>query len=336
MSENILEWRRRWTPDLMAAPWLPFTIEGSSLLVKSLFTQTSFTVLVYDYTTMWIELGDKKAVLQTAKVCNPSVEAPVGELLQHLNDLLQGVQQSAKYSLKYREDEGMREHLKIHLTSKLPQGVPFKWTLSLSKATDEMAASHLTNPLLILVSELMRREKELYRLMKKKDDEIEDYQMAGAKVSRKSKLTPVFDGTSFNQDMINSKAFRTEIESSGERAFSGQGQGLYKEVMVTRAWLKRPSDTDEVSDNEDMPHDADPSTGDAGPTRATRLPGSLIGDVFSDTLSPVKSSPSKSPMKQSPGPSAQDNELNRREALEKRLAEEKAKLQTKKKKKKLF
>lgn len=68
MSENILEWRRRWTPDLMAAPWLPFTIEGSSLLVKSLFTQTSFTVLVYDYTTMWIELGDKKAVLQTAKV----------------------------------------------------------------------------------------------------------------------------------------------------------------------------------------------------------------------------------------------------------------------------
>lgn len=46
------------------------------------------------------------------------------------------------------------------------------------------AASHLTNPLLILVSELMRREKELYRLMKKKDDEIEDYQMAGAKVSR--------------------------------------------------------------------------------------------------------------------------------------------------------
>lgn len=54
-----------------------------------------------------------------------------------------------------------------------------------------------------------------------------------------------------------------------------------------------------------MPHDAGPSTGDAGPTRATRLPGSLIGDVFSDTLSPVKSSPSKSPMKQSPGPSAQ-------------------------------
>ncbi|XP_041458379.1 non-homologous end-joining factor 1-like [Lytechinus variegatus] len=334
MSENILEWRRRWTPDFSVAPWLPFTIEGNHLLVKSLFTQTSFTVLVYDYTTMWIEQGNREVVLNTAKVCNPSVEAPLSELLQHLSDLLQEVKQSVKYNLEYKEKDRTKERLKIHLTSKLPQGVPFKWTLSLSKATDEMAASHLTNPLLILVSELMRREKELHRLIKKKDDEIEDYKMAGAKVSRKNKLTPVFEGKSFNQDMIGSKAFRTEIVNNGERAFIDQGQDLYKEVMITRAWLKRPLDAEEVSDDEIPDEDADPHN--AAPAWVSRLPGSLVGDVSSDTLSPVKSSPSKSPMKPSPGESAQDNELRRREALEKRLAEEKAKLQTKKKKKKLF
>ncbi|XP_072174055.1 non-homologous end-joining factor 1-like [Diadema setosum] len=339
------EWRRRWAPDLSALPWVPFTINGTSLMVKSHFSDSSYTVLVYDYASVWQEECSADCVQTRAKECNPNVEAPISKLLQHLGELLGEPQKSAKYSLSYphqRQGDRRLGTLIVKVASKLAQGVPFSWDLSLLRASDEVASTHLTIPLLTLVSELMRRERELQRLMKRKDEEIEDYKMSGAKISRKHKLTQVFDGKAFNQEMVQSKAFKAEVEAGGKRAFSSQGQDLYKEVMVTRAWLNRPVDKVVLSEEDnDSNDDAGPSATNRGsgvPLWMTGAPRATPIDVpmTTETPSPAKSSPSKSPTKPAPSASTQETELMRREALEKKLAEEKLKLQSKKKKKKLF
>ncbi|XP_075213550.1 uncharacterized protein LOC142319770 [Lycorma delicatula] len=56
---------------------------------------------------------------------------------------------------------------------------------------------HLTFPLIQMIEELQAREKMLFNLLAKKDAEINEYKMEGAKISRQSVITEPFNEQKF-------------------------------------------------------------------------------------------------------------------------------------------
>ncbi|XP_033625006.1 non-homologous end-joining factor 1-like [Asterias rubens] len=350
-SSAELEWRRQWKPDLATQVWQQIQIKKQGMLVKFIFRDDCYEILLYDMITMWSEECSKDAFMKKAKRLNPNVEAPVATLIQHLKDDLSSQNLSSKSSSRYMykiiysrpPDESK---ITLQLFSKLPGNVPFRWEFDGREASSDMYAQHLATPLLIMVSELCRQQGELQNLLTKKDAEIEDYKADGAKVSRRSLLTVPFDAKAFRNEMTQSKFFERQIQSQGKCTFDGIGQELYKEVMMKNAWLNKPEEPEHSDEDvlEDLSGDEGQSVDETGPSWANRLPPSLVANaqtVGASVGSPTKSiTPKGSPRKgaPSPGRSAEEAELARRQALEKRLADEKAKrdLPVKKKKKKIF
>ncbi|CAH1241379.1 NHEJ1 [Branchiostoma lanceolatum] len=191
----------------------------------------------------------------------------------------------------------------------------------------------LLEPLMTMVGELGRRELRLGQLLKAKDREIEDYKMGGATVSRKNLLTEPFDPTSFHKQQLISKEFDEQVGQGWQEAFTRETQDLYKEVMLTQAWINREEEEDEGSDD-------DTSLLGGGTTH--HAPGATKGspsrfEQRSPNVSPRKR-PAGTPLKgegavSTPEKSQKDIELMRREALQKRLQEEAQRKQAKKKKK---
>ena len=62
-----IEWKRRWTPDLSVSSWRPLHIDGDTFLVKSIFLQGGYEVLVTDLTSIWHEDLQEQAITARSK-----------------------------------------------------------------------------------------------------------------------------------------------------------------------------------------------------------------------------------------------------------------------------
>nr|XP_006821904.1 PREDICTED: non-homologous end-joining factor 1-like [Saccoglossus kowalevskii] len=169
--------------DLRRKPWQPFEIDNHNYLLKSAFTEDSYEILCYDMTTLWYEKCDMKNLKKITKKLNPSVEMPLPRLLTHLESTIESQQDTVKYTVQKTDDN----KLVVSMDSDLTKGVPFTWQFQCQTA-NAMLASHVTIPLLIMVTELQRRTEQLQRIIKTKDSEIEDYKLGGARVSRSKSM----------------------------------------------------------------------------------------------------------------------------------------------------
>lgn len=338
MSEEQLAWRRTWKPDIGSCPWITFTIHGKKYLFKSHFLTDSLTVLIFDGQQVWTEHSNASDVQRKLKLYNSNVEAPVSKVLQHLKECFQYNSTKGQFDVQYSNDK-----LRLQLSSHLTGGVPFKWRFEGSKSSEETLSEQVTVPLLCMVTELLQREKALVTLLKRKDAEIEDMKAGGAKVSRKYLETTPFNHKGFQQERVLSKAFQENVAKHGENCFEDEGQSLYKEIMITSAWLKRPLPENEaalegIADTQPV-DDVNPNE-QQSPSWANKVPPSLLTANANSAGSSPAGSRHSSPRKVlSPGKlEEQETELMRREALERKLDEEKQKQQNKpkKKKKKLF
>nr|KAG5692370.1 hypothetical protein BaRGS_007983 [Batillaria attramentaria] len=231
-------------------------------------------------------------------------------------------------------------------------GMPFVWQFITQPAHTEMARDHLTVPLLAMVSELFRRQRELITLLNAKDKEIDDYKSQGVRTSRKHIETPRFDSIAFKNSMVTSKGFEEQVRSLQTATFDSEGQELYRQIVTKHAWLNHTgSDNDtaeSMSDEESLAVSGAPAP--SKPSWSSRLPPSLGQSREGSPRKTPADSPSKSPAKgatkspaKSPGSSGstsdtspvKDTEKMRREALERKLEMEELKKQDKKKKKKL-
>ncbi|XP_077997058.1 non-homologous end-joining factor 1-like [Glandiceps talaboti] len=329
MADPMLSWRRQWKPDLSATVWQTFVIKKARYLIKCHFSEESYEILIYDMNSMWHENCTSKRFKKRTKELNPSVEAPVTRLLDHLQSNLTCQQKDVKYDIDNEDDT-----MTITIQSNLAAGVPFTWKCHCYLATNDMMGIHLTTPLLTMIGELERRQEELESLLRKKDNEIEDYKLGGAKVSRKHLETVPFDRKGFLNEMNLSKGFESQVKTQGSSAFNQKGQDLYLNVMMKNAWLLRDRTEDIDDDDEEEEETTTAATQSA--SIGQRLPPSYIRGQVSPSTSPRKLSPRKqsSPHKVSSPESSpvKDTELIRRQALEKRLAAEESKLSTKKKK----
>ncbi|XP_072028389.1 uncharacterized protein [Amphiura filiformis] len=333
---DLLEWRRHWKPDLKAAKWAPCRYKEKTLLVKSHFADETYQIMVYDGLRMWQEQCDKEQFQQRTKTLNPNIEAPLGTLLHHLQDSVSEENMSHSISKLTQKEDAVT----IHMATQLEGALPFTWQFHLKEALHEESAEHLTTPLMSMVAELLRRQKELFRILKRKDAEIDDYKASGAKVSRKHLETTPFDDKIFINNMNESKEFGVLVDpNQSTSAFQESGQDLYRQIKMRDAFNNAQliqEDSDEEYED-DFSGVGDAPTAPSGPSWRKRLPPSLVEAAQTGTnQSPDRVSPKKSPRMSSPGSSTQDTEMMRRQALEKKLAEEQTKLKAKKKKRSFF
>ncbi|KAL8571021.1 hypothetical protein ACOMHN_037881 [Nucella lapillus] len=345
------KWRRRWKPTLAACPWQSIDVDGEKLLIKMKFSDKSYEVLITDLTSFWHESLEEKTLKKRIEKLNPSIEAPITKILDQIKQNVDKPGKETVLSVKFKAvdnggDDDEQQMMLLTITSTLA-GMPFVWKFHASPADSAMARDHLTVPLLAMVSELFRRQRELVTILGAKDKEIDDYKAQGVRASRKYLETTKFDSIAFKNSMTTSKGFEDQVKNLETATFDANGQELYRQIVTKHAWLthKDSGDGDEeaMSDEESIPMSGQQSAS-TKQSWTNRLPPSLAqskgpSPTKTPTTSPSKSptkSPSKSPhSSSSEATPTKDTEKLRREALERKLEQEGQKKQEKKKKKKL-
>ncbi|XP_050406642.1 non-homologous end-joining factor 1 [Patella vulgata] len=325
--ETESDWRRRFKPDLKVATWRKLTLVSGNYLLKTFFTQNSYEVLITDLCSFWHEKMEEQELKKRIQKLNPSIEAPLTKVLDQINQNVNiPMNQDDHLSVTMKDCEDGGQNCIMSINSQLA-GMPFIWKFVCEPADSELAKENLTVPLMAMVSELLRRQQELFSIIYKKDKEIEDYKSQGARISRRYLVTPPFNAIGFFHNMNVSAGFEAEMRKKGMYVFNEIGGKLYEAVMIKQAWinkspLKRKADEsleDADSLTDDVPKE--PSVA----SWSNRLPPSMTETKAESPKSSVNNTPESSPAKE---------ELLRRERLERQLQEEEQKKQEKAKKKK--
>ncbi|XP_078377948.1 non-homologous end-joining factor 1-like [Oculina patagonica] len=342
-------WRRRWKPDLNSQPWKPFSILDKQFLVKSMFVEMdcSYEFCLWDFSTFWYEKVERDSFRERAKELNPNVEAKLSYLLKFVQKSVEECNQKGEPTFTINEDAISDDQLIVKMKTKLQAGVPFVWEFHCTVGQKDMVGSQLVQPMLGMIAELHRRQAELCTLLRKKDQEIMDYKDSGVRLSRKSLGTSEFDENAFKSKMILSQGFEDAVKEAATKGFDDASGELYKQVMIKTAWLAE-KDMPEPEEEDDDADDIYGSLavggavgGPSAPSWADVPPPSLLGQdggpsTTSPRASPKKTpvtSPAKSSGMSSPANSpSKDMELQRREELQKRLAEEAERKKRKKRK----
>ncbi|XP_071155475.1 non-homologous end-joining factor 1-like isoform X2 [Mytilus edulis] len=323
-----IEWRRRWKPDLTSIPWQPLNIDGDVYLIKCKFTQNSYELLLTNLKSFWYEELSENALKKRVQKLNPSIEASVSRILDQIKNCLESQEKGTSITIGFKDEEEENSKMVLKINSQLA-GLPFCWDFVGNSADKEMASENLIVPLMAMVGELTRRQRELIKILQNKDKEIEDYKSQGGKTTRKHIETQEFVETAFENTMLMSKGFEEEVKSFGSSAFDDSGQDLYRQIMTKHSWLHRQKNEEELPVNDTSDQGRKPSTGTSW--GSSRLPPSVTGP-------PSQKSPNKSPASSksnTPDTSPiKDTELMRRQALERRLESDEAKKHEKTKKKK--
>ncbi|CAH3154868.1 unnamed protein product [Pocillopora meandrina] len=342
-------WRRRWKPNLNSQPWKHFSISGKSFLLKSMFVDAdcSYEFCLWDFSTFWYEKVEHDEFEARAKKLNPNVEAKLTYLLKFVQkSVVEPNQKEEPLFIINQENSSSEDELVLKMKAKLQGGVPFVWEFHCSEGGKHMVGSQLVQPMLAMIAELNRRQAELCKLLRRKDQEIMDYKDSGACLSRKSLATSEFNEDTFKSKMILSQGFEDAVQDAVIQGLDDDSSELYKQVMIKTAWLaeKDLPEPDEDVEEEDDIYGSVVIGGPSAPSWTDIPPPSLFGKedeplTTSPRVSPRKTpvtSPAKSSGMSLPSDSpSKDMELERREALQKRLAEEAERKKKKKRKVKL-
>jgi len=294
----------------------------------------SYEFCLWDFSVLWYEKVGYDNFRARAKELNPNVEAKLSYLLKFVQKSVEENKEGETTFKVKEEDTTSDDKRVVKMKTKLQAGVPFVWEFHCSLGEKDMVGSHLVQPLLAMIVELKRQQTELFTLLRKKDLEIMDYKDSGVRLSRKSIGTSEFDEDTFKSKMILSQGFEDSVKDAVTKGFDEVSRELYKQVMIKRAWLveKDLPEPDEDNDDDDEVSGSiayGALGGPSAPSWTDLPPPSLLGkDDEPSTTSPRGSprktpvtSPAKSGMPSPAGSPSKDMELQRREELQKKLAE---------------
>ncbi|ESP02985.1 hypothetical protein LOTGIDRAFT_230440 [Lottia gigantea] len=327
--ETEAEWRKRFRADLKVATWQKLTLESGNYMIKSFFTQNSYEILITDLCSFWFESLTELEIKRRIQKLNPSIEAPLMKILDQIRNTVNnpsGNSKDSELTISVQNNSNGEQACIFSINSKLA-GMPFVWNFVCHPADPKMTTEHLTVPLMEMVSELLRRQQELFSIIYKKDKELEDYKAQGARPSRRYIQTSPFNAIGFFHNMNVSAGFESEMRKKGMYVFNEPGGKLYEAVMIKNAWInKSPAKRkveDELEEIDSLTDDIPPKDSTSVSSWSNRLPPSMVKSESPN--SSTHNSPASSPAKE---------ELLRREQLEKNLMEQQMKKQDQQKKKK--
>jgi len=299
----------------MSVSWRNIFVNDKLFLIKTLFQDDCYEILFSSLTTgdIFYEQLLSSDVSERNQKLNPTIEMPVGKLLHHLSDIFNCNQDGIIFE---NVVSGLHSSVcSLKLTTILTMvGVPFVWEFSLFRVKSKILCEHLIKPLMIMCSELLRRQHTLYSLLHSKDRELEDLKAQAIQVTKRKLETKTFDEANFCHEREKSPGRENVIKRNGNTAFSYEGQRLYENITAV---LMQESCKESHS--------------------ALTKQGVNESEICSSASHSydIAQSHHKEFTQASPGKiQTEETELQRRLELEKRLAE-KSENETKKKKKKL-
>ncbi|XP_008322787.1 non-homologous end-joining factor 1 [Cynoglossus semilaevis] len=224
---------------LLHRPWVPVNISGSQFLVKTLFRDSSYHILLTDMNCVWEERMDSSAIQRRSQELNKRLRAPVKAFFSHLCEVVQpclsqtsggSSEQTAveaELSLQPQEDDSLMMRLKSELA-----GLPFHWKFHCTPAPVTLVCDQLLRPLLTMSRLLQQQVEQLGALMVRKDAEIQDYRENGAVLSRERLQTDVFEKDTYRQDFIKKVCPLLSSEKNTHLGFSQHLQQLYGSVVA--------------------------------------------------------------------------------------------------------
>ncbi|XP_068102100.1 non-homologous end-joining factor 1 [Hyperolius riggenbachi] len=239
---------------LLPLPWKSLQIGESTFLCKVHFTESSYSLLLSDLTSVWFEEAGPDVIQERSKELNKRLKAPISSFLSHLSRLLLPLLDSGEdgqHRFSCQRTEGT---LMLHVKSQL-SGLPFYWEFHCREANVSAVCRHLVRPLISMTTALDGQCQELAALLLRKDAEIQDYQESGAVLTRDRLKTETFDEASFQESFLTENVQR--LSGLGRTAtFSHRLQRLYSAVTT--------ADSKENSRAEDAEHPQDvlPPTGE--------------------------------------------------------------------------
>ncbi|XP_065667117.1 non-homologous end-joining factor 1 isoform X4 [Hydra vulgaris] len=225
MSETIQNTKKY--DSISIQPWVYVNCHsGEQLLLKTCFKKEtlSYCVMCYFNSVVWEEEIIGNDFLKKCKIFNPNIETTPAKLFTYLESCYNSCVFSLQLKVLLQNDM-----LEISFKCKLQAGIPFYWTFMMERSSHEKISNQLVTPLLLMVSELSRKQGELSELLKKKDKEIQDYKLQGSQVSKQHLETTPFDETSFNNawscDISSQRKHLSIIDKPNLKE-------LYKNVMI--------------------------------------------------------------------------------------------------------
>jgi non-homologous end-joining factor 1 len=152
--------------------------------VKGVFgggKEAGYRLLLWDAGAMWAESMDRGEVMDRMAALNCNLEAPSSLVLSHLSSIL--TSPPTTFSEATPTVGG-----RTLLVSGSMSGLPFEWQFQFTRAPESLVEGELVGPLLAVLAELCRQRQALTGLLRRKDEEIQDYRASGATLSRRELL----------------------------------------------------------------------------------------------------------------------------------------------------
>ncbi|XP_013877227.1 non-homologous end-joining factor 1 [Austrofundulus limnaeus] len=221
---------------LLQRPWLPVSISGCQLLVKSCFSDTAYRILLTDMHCVWEERMEAAAIQSRAQELNRRLRASVEAFFSHLCEVVQPCLSGGELTggkaqiFLTRQDNG---NINVRLKSELAE-LPFYWEFRCSPAPVALACAQLVRPLLVISRMLQQQVKQLGGLLVRKDAEIQDYRENGATLSRERLQTEVFEESTYREHFMATTLPFLWSESLDSLGFDADLQQLYTTAIAHR------------------------------------------------------------------------------------------------------
>ncbi|XP_073401529.1 non-homologous end-joining factor 1 isoform X1 [Dendrobates tinctorius] len=225
------------------------------------------------------------------KELNKRLTAPISSFLSHLSQFIRPLLDSKEKTPHSLSSSRSPDRLVLHVKSRL-SGLPFYWDFHCREADIRTVCRHFLQPLISMTKALDAQCEELCSILRRKDEEIQDYQEGGAVLSRDRLRTETFDDNAFYKTFMS----KNIPEQCGPSALSDRLQQLYRDVVVFQEQQETTAAGDGVWPLTERSHDGnghvsaapDPSTAqqdvDDG---ATQKPSQVpLDDVLSLTQRP--------------------------------------------------
>ncbi|XP_075174902.1 non-homologous end-joining factor 1 isoform X2 [Anomaloglossus baeobatrachus] len=222
---------------LLQLPWQMLHIADCSFFVKVHFTDSSYCFLVSDLSSVWCEEAAAGVIEERSKELNKRLKAPISSFLSHLSQFICPLLDSKEKTPNTISCTRTPDALLLHVKSQL-SGLPFYWDFHCREADVSTVCRQFLQPLLSMTKALDSQCQELCTLLRRKDEEIQDYQEGGAVLSRDRLRTETFEEDAFYKTLMS----KNIPEQRGSSGLSERLQQLYRDVVVVQSQQEAAGD----------------------------------------------------------------------------------------------
>ncbi|CAJ0932402.1 unnamed protein product [Ranitomeya imitator] len=187
---------------LLKLPWQILHIGDCRFFAKVSFTDSSYCFLLSDLSSVWCEEAAADVIQERSKELNKRLTAPISSFLSHLSHFIRPLLDSIEKTPHSLSCSRAPDRLLLHVKSRL-SGLPFYWDFHCREADIRTVCRHFLQPLISMSKALDAQCQELCTLLRRKDEEIQDYQEGGAVLSRDRLRTETFDDNAFYKTFIS-------------------------------------------------------------------------------------------------------------------------------------